>query len=123
VNDDYGFAYARLVSAPLISGLGAIAGVVLTAKILLPTTDVVAAPAAVDDSGKVTNVAPAVRQPASLHDIFDIALNPSGLVVAAVFGLTPGLVLDRLQKQAEQYKTDIQKSSVTPPSPEPKPKE
>jgi len=118
ITDDYGFAYARLVSAPLISGLGAIAGVVLTAKILVPTSDFVD-PATVDDSGKVTTEATAPRTPASLHDIFDIGRNPSGLIVAAVFGLTPGLVLDRLQKQAEQYKSDIQKSSVTPASPDP----
>jgi hypothetical protein len=110
--DDYGFANARLAAAPLISGLAAIAGVVITAKFILPTSDVVA-PASVDDSGKVTNVAAQVRQPASLHDIFDLDVDPQGLLVAAIFGATPGLVLDRLQKLGEQYKTDLQKSSVT----------
>jgi hypothetical protein len=111
VVDDYGLSDARLIVTPLLSGLGALAGVVLTAKILLPTSDVVA-PAAVDDTGKVTIVASDVRQPASLHDIFDIDLNPAGLLVAAVFGLSPGLALDRLLSQAEKYKTDLQVSSA-----------
>lgn len=110
--DDYGFANARLVAAPLISGLAAIAGVVLTAKFILPTSDVIA-PGSVDDSGKVTTVATMVREPTSLRDIFDLEVDPQGLLVAAIFGFTPGLVLDRLQKLGEQYKSDLQKSSVT----------
>jgi hypothetical protein len=110
--DDYGLAAARLQVTPLISGLAGIAGVVLMAKVILPVSDVVA-PATIDDSGKVTNIATEVRTPASLHDTFDIDLNPSGLLLAAVFGLTPGLVLDRLKSQADQIKGNIQSSGVT----------
>ena len=97
---------------PLISGLAGIAGVVLMAKAILPASDVLA-PATIDDSGKVTNIATEVRNPASLNDTFDIDLNPSGLLLAAVFGLTPGLVLDRLKSQADQIKGNIQSSGVT----------
>ena len=35
------------------------------------------------------------------------------VLIAAVFGLTPGLVLDRLRDQADQYKRDIQSSGMT----------
>lgn len=111
VVDDYGLSDARLIVTPLLSGLGALAGVVLTAKIILPVGDVVA-PASVDDSGKVTTVAADVREPASLRDIFDIELNPAGLLVAAIFGLTPTLALDRLQKESERYKTNLQASGA-----------
>jgi hypothetical protein len=112
VVDDYGLADARLMVTPLISGLAAIAGVVLTAKLILPGSDVLA-PASIDDSGKVTSITSEVRTPPQLGDIFDLDLNPGGLVVAAIFGLTPGLVLDRLKSEAERYKSDIQTSSAT----------
>jgi hypothetical protein len=112
VVEDYGLGEAQLAVTPVISGLAAIAGVLLTAKILLPGTDVIA-PASIDDSGKVTVVATSVRTPPALADIFDLSLNPAGLLIAAVFGLTPKLVLDKLESQGEKYKTDLQASGVT----------
>ncbi|HKW77541.1 MAG TPA: hypothetical protein VJQ09_00500 [Candidatus Limnocylindria bacterium] len=112
VVDDYGLADARLIVTPLISGLAAVAGVVLTAKILLPGSDVLA-PATIDDSGKTTQIVSEVRTPPELDQLFELDLNPGGLVVAAVFGLTPGLVLERLKAEAEKYKSDIQTSSAT----------
>ncbi|HEV8229762.1 MAG TPA: hypothetical protein VGQ86_07375 [Candidatus Limnocylindria bacterium] len=112
VIDDYGLGDARLRVTPLLSGLAAIAGVVLMANVLVPATDVVA-PATVDDTGKITRVSSEVRPPATLDQVFDLALNPAGLLAAAVFGLTPGLVLDRLKNQADKYKEDLQVSDVT----------
>jgi hypothetical protein len=42
-----------------------------------------------------------------LGDIFDLTKNPVGILVAAVFGLTPSLLTDRLRPQAENYKADL----------------
>ena len=38
--------------------------------------------------------------------------NPVGLVIAAVFGLTPGLLIDRLQGQANQFKADLRSTNA-----------
>ncbi len=56
-----------------------------------------------------------------LADIFNLAKNGFGLLIAAVFGLTPDLLINRLQGQADQYKTDLAQTSVetrgaTPPA-------
>lgn len=92
--EDYGLSTARLIHTPLFSGIAGVAGVALA--VLAP----VAAP------GK----APA--GPASLNQVFDLAAYPAGVVVAAVFGLTPSLLITRLQKQAEQYKADLRGSEA-----------
>lgn len=55
-----------------------------------------------------------------LEDIFDLHKNIIGLLLAAVFGLTPGLLFDRLQQQAEKYKSDIKSSEATQATPPPK---
>jgi hypothetical protein len=49
----------------------------------------------------------------SLSKIFDLGNNLIGLLVAAVFGLTPGLLFDRLQKLTEKYKSDLKSSQAT----------
>ncbi len=48
-----------------------------------------------------------------LEDIFDFNKNLIGLFVAAVFGLTPGLLFDRMQQQADKYKADLKSSQST----------
>jgi hypothetical protein len=48
-----------------------------------------------------------------LEDIFDIKKNLIGLFVAAVFGLAPGMLFDRLQQQADRYKADLKSSQST----------
>jgi len=138
VVDDYGLTEARMIVTPLASGLGAVAGVVLAAKFLLPAGDVVRpetavnttppaatqtaapqsalpqpAPAQATASAAVT-VAP---EPSSLSEIFDLGTNPGGLVVAAIFGLTPGLLIDRLQGQAEKSKSNLSASGATDSKP------
>jgi len=47
-----------------------------------------------------------------LGEIFDLGRNITGLLWAAVFGLTPGLLFDRLQQQAERYKTELKSSEA-----------
>jgi hypothetical protein len=51
-------------------------------------------------------------RPPPLSAIFDLDVNGFGLVIAAVFGLTPSLLVNRLQSQADQYKVDLQSTSV-----------
>jgi hypothetical protein len=99
--DDFGLSTARLVETPLFSGLAAIGGVVLTAMVaaVIPAT----APTAVSALGKVP----------SLGQIFDVSKNPTGLIVAAVFGLAPSLLIARLEQRVDDYKSDLKSSEAT----------
>jgi hypothetical protein len=97
VEEDFGLSYARLIQLPLFAGIAAVAGVALTA--LLPSL----APA-------VNNAKPPPAP--SIATIFNLRTNPSYLVVAAVFGLTPNLLIGRLQQQAESYKADLKSSEA-----------
>jgi len=81
--DDYRLALARTVATPMFAGLAAVGGVLLTQKLT------------------------------SLGDIFDPKNILSGLIVAAVFGLTPSLLIGVLQKQSEQYKTDLKSTAAS----------
>jgi hypothetical protein len=67
----------------MFSGLAAVGGVLLTQKLT------------------------------SLVDIFDPKNILSGLIVAAAFGLTPNVLIGTLQKQTEQYKTDLKSTAAT----------
>lgn len=49
----------------------------------------------------------------TLGTIFDLDKNLIGLLVAALFGLTPGLFLQQLQQQADKYKADLKSSQAT----------
>jgi hypothetical protein len=70
--------------------------------------------------GAVTKSSPD-RSPAEqippLVKIFDLGENLIGLLVAAVFGLTPGLLFDRLQQQSDKYKADLKSSQATEGTP------
>lgn len=48
--------------------------------------------------------------PPKIEDIFNLDKNLIGIFVAAVFGLAPGLLFDRLQNQADRYKADLKSS-------------
>ena len=96
-DEDFGFSHARLFYMPVLSGLAAVGGVVIVA--LLSETVFIGG----DGTGDT------VRR---LPDIFNIELPGLGLVVAAVFGLTPDLLVDRLASQANQYKAALQRTSA-----------
>jgi hypothetical protein len=80
--DDYRLSLARLVATPLYSGLAAVGGVVVT------------------------------QQVTSLAILFDPTKLLPGLIVAAGFGLTPGLLINTLQKQTETYKNDLKSTAA-----------
>jgi hypothetical protein len=94
--EDYGLTRARLIETPLLSGLAALGGVLLIK--LLPLL------ANSDQGAAAGRILPAT---------FDLAHYPEGLLVAAVFGLTPGLLINRLAQQAAAYKSDIKSSYVS----------
>jgi hypothetical protein len=96
VEEDYGLSFARLVHTPLFSGLAAVGGAYL-------------APTLSGALLTMTTPTSSVETP-QLSAIFDLTSNQVGLLVAAVFGLTPNLLILRLQKQAESYKTDLKSS-------------
>ena len=81
--DDYGLTLARLMTTPLISGLAAVCGVVL---ILTATTGI-----------------------GEFARLERFAFN---VIAAATFGLTPTILLERLSRQAEQFKAEIRTSEA-----------
>ncbi len=116
-NEDYGLYLARLITGPMLSGLAGVAGVYLIAQapaFLGPLT--ASAPAAATASPSASP-SPAdlaaisqVPQPKALADIYDLTVNQLALLVAAVFGLAPGLLTSRLQQQVDRLERDLQRS-------------
>lgn len=86
--EDYGLAAARLQQTVVASGLAAIAGVVLMG---------ISVSAGLTARGE-TEV--------TMTDIFDISA-PGGLLVAAVFGLAPNLLLERLRTKSDEYRQEL----------------
>lgn len=84
--DDFGLANALLLHTPLFSGVAAIGGVVLT-KIAAGATG------------------------ANLSDVFDLGSNPLSLLTAAVFGLTPALLITQLEKRAEDSQQELARTT------------
>lgn len=90
--NDYGLGLVQLMAIPVISGFAGLGGVLLTRM------------AAISDQG-----IPA------LDTVFSLAAYPYGLVVAAIFGLSPGLLLERVRAQTEAEKGEIARSGVGDP--------
>ncbi len=81
--DDYRLAMVRLAALPLYCGLAAVGGVLFVQKFTSPT------------------------------DVFDPQNLLSSLVIAAGFGLTPNLLVDKLQKQIDKQKDDIKSTTAS----------
>jgi len=94
--DDFGFSTTRLIATPLLSGLAGIGGV-----LLLITLSAL--------GGSLSSA----NGPLDLGQIF--VIKPQLLLIAAVFGLTPNLLIAGLQNTAKQYETNIQSSRVVTP--------
>jgi hypothetical protein len=91
MTSDYGLFDARLLGTLLISGLAGVGGVFLVS----------AAP--------VVNVASGAGADSvmSLADVFNLETNRIGLLVAALFGLTPELIVGSLRKQTDALKKEL----------------
>ncbi len=89
--DDYGLSLARLIATPLLSGLAGVGGVLVSAllysKLVVGANDV----------------------STTLGSIFGLKATIY-LLVAAIFGLTPNLIIKSLQQQAEKYVSDLKSS-------------
>ncbi len=117
-------AGAALVGAPTapvdIASPAALATVTPTATATPTTTsaNLAAASPNAEDAGTGVGDQDAVRdaleeQPIpQLPDIFDLNGNRFGLVIAAIFGLTPNLLIRRLQEQTDRYKDDLQSTEA-----------
>jgi phosphate/sulfate permease len=88
--DDYGLTVARLIVTPILSGLAALAGVLIVAMLVAMFQN---------------------QHLPILVDIYSLDQNLRGLIIAAVFGWTPNLLVNLLQKKTDEYKTQLKKSS------------
>lgn len=95
--DDYGLATHRLVGVPLLSGVAAIGGVLVTTF-------------AVMAQGPMSSGRP--PEPVDWMNLLMLQEHPFQILVAGVFGLTPSLLLDRLETQADRYKQDLRSSEA-----------
>lgn len=93
--EDFGLSQARLVVTPLVSGLAAVAGVYLVAMTpaLLTTTGTTATPP-------------------PLTDVFDLSTNTIGVVYAAIFGLAPSTLTNRLTSASARLERDLQSTEA-----------
>ncbi|HYX49213.1 MAG TPA: hypothetical protein VE843_05695, partial [Ktedonobacteraceae bacterium] len=89
--DDYGLLISRLIATPLLSGLAAVGGVLVTAS--LPAL-----------SG------PSVKDTPELNIILNGTISLEYLIAAAIFGYAPNLIVGNLQQRASKYSTDLQSS-------------
>ena len=48
----------------------------------------------------------------TLSEVFNLEGGQFGLVTAAIFGLTPGLLVERLRNEGEKYKADLQSTGA-----------
>lgn len=87
--EDYGLSSVRLILLPLVGGIAGIIGAVLTAFLGTPPIGLGLLSAPI------------------LGDAFDLSKYPLGLLAAAIFGLTPGLLLQRIRALGDDLKLDI----------------
>ena len=90
--NDFGLSMARVIATPVLSGLAAV-GSVLVITLL---------------TGAIQT---SLKFPEDFTSIYTI--NPWHILLAAVFGLAPGLLIGMLQQKAESYKTDIKSSKAS----------
>jgi hypothetical protein len=100
--EDFGLESARLIAAPLLSGLASVFGVLIMGLAHVNVLGVSFGPAP-----------PAGTSVPALGDIFNLRTNPTGFIGAALFGLTPSLLIDYLQAQTNSFKQALKISEAT----------
>ncbi len=90
--NDFGLSMARVIATPVISGLSAVGSVLV-----------------------ITMLTGAIQTSLKFPDDFTsiYSINPWHILLAAVFGLAPDLLIGMLQQKAESYKTDIKSSKAS----------
>jgi len=94
--DDYGLATARLLTLPAVAGLAGLGGVLFVSL--------------------VANDA----KTADLASHFEFQQHPLQLLVAAAFGVTPGVLVKNLATKAQTYQSDIKSTEPTDGGTEPR---
>jgi hypothetical protein len=94
--EDYGLSSATLVQTTPFSGLAAIGGVLVTGLFAVAISKS-------QTTGAQTD----------LSAIFDLARSQYSIVTAAIFGLTPGLLINRLQQAADVQRSDLRSTMST----------
>jgi hypothetical protein len=92
---DYGLTMARIVVTPVLAGLAAVGGVLVVAMFSFTLVK-----------------ASTSSSPFILSDIYNLASNLQGIIVAAIFGLTPNLLISALQQKASDFQTQLKSSSA-----------
>lgn len=93
--DDFGLFEARLLATPLLSGLASIAGVVLVAF------------------GPSLLGAGTPATPPKMAEVFSLTENMRGLLAAAIFGLTPELLIGNLKRQSDAVIEQLHQAAPT----------
>jgi hypothetical protein len=93
---DYGLSYTRLLATPTLAGLAAIGGVFITNVIF---------------STHLGTVSPTLPATSLIEPLF--ALTPTNVIIAAIFWLTPRLVISVLQKHSYHYISEIKSALAT----------
>lgn len=96
--DDYGLTVARVMITPVISGLAAIAGVMVVAFLSLNLFNT---------PGTKPGELP------GLDVIYNLSANPQGILIAAIFGLTPNLLVNTLQQRANDVTSKLKNSAAS----------
>jgi hypothetical protein len=104
--EDYGLSKARLLLTPMLSGLAAVGGVMITGM-LSGVVDI-------DAITPLRAVSGASAATLDLGAIFNLHGYPFALVLAAMFGLAPKTFLKRLQKASEQSALDLKSTAASP---------
>jgi hypothetical protein len=97
--DDYDLTLARIVVTPVLAGLAAVGGVLLTTMLSLT---VLKFPALQTSNSQL-----------DLGVIYNLNSNTFGIIVAALFGLTPNLFINILQDKAKGLTDQLQKSTAS----------
>ena len=101
--EDFGLHFARLIATPLLSGLAGVAGVYLVA--MTPELLMILA------RRRPRRAKRCHGRPARPRPDLRPRTNQSALLVAAVFGLVPAQLFSGLQRQADRFQVDLEKSA------------
>jgi hypothetical protein len=106
----------------MLSGLAAVGGVLITGMLsgIVDVNAITPTPAIASELGsKAFEIGPdgqIGRLGLSLRDIFNLRDYPFSLVLAAMFGLAPKMLLKRLHQASEQSKLDLKSTAASHPS-------
>jgi hypothetical protein len=133
--DDYGLTMVRVIMTPLLSGLAAVGGVLLVAMLSLT---LLRPPTSMSGSSAVTSTPPppataiATRTPPAtsaaspspkpgtssesvpvprLEEIYALS-NAQSILLAAIFGLAPNLLISLLQQQSNNFQSQLKTSTA-----------